>query len=206
MRVVDLGPVRVDADLHLADAEIADAVRFTLAHENRVGLELDVEPELARIGEQLEEVLAEQQLSAAEDQEQRAFGRELVEHVLDFGGGQLAVIVVIEIAVHAALVAAVGEIELHRQRHAVLERAVPDLLHQDAHAVACRDDGASPSVIGRSEVRSTPSAASAARSSDASRSAVSGVDLEVAADHVAHHARRARSARRRLPTPRWRPD
>src|SRR5262245_40897944 len=91
--VVDLGPVRVDADLYRADAEIAEAVRLPLAEKNRVGLQLDVETERARVAEKLEQILAEEQLAAAEDQEERSGGRELIEHALDFGGGQLAVVV-----------------------------------------------------------------------------------------------------------------
>ena len=132
--VVHFGPVRVDADLHRADAELADAVGLPLAEEDGVGLELDVEAELARVAEELEEILAQEQLAAAEDQKERARRRELIEHALDFGGGQLAVVVVIEVAVHAALVAAVGEIELHREGHALFERAIPHHLHQRAHA------------------------------------------------------------------------
>ena len=76
-------------------------------------------PSAARVRQELEEVLPQQQLAAAEDQEQRAGRGELVEDRLDFGGGHLAVVVVIEIAVDAALVAAVGEIELHRERNAL---------------------------------------------------------------------------------------
>ena len=47
---------------------------------------------------------------------------QLVEHVHDLGRAHLAVIVVVQVAVDAALVAAVRHIELDAQRHARLER------------------------------------------------------------------------------------
>ena len=111
------GAMRIDAQLDLAHAGVANAIGFRLAQQDAVGLDLDVEHQPARVGQQLEQVAPQQQLAAAEDQEQRAGGGELIEDAADLRGGQLAMIVVIEIAVHAPLVAAVGQIELHRQRH-----------------------------------------------------------------------------------------
>ena len=106
--------------------------RVRLRDQHRVGLDLDVELQRPRIGEQLEEVLAEQQLAAAENQEHRAGRRQLIEHVLHFGRRHLAVIVVVEIAVHATLVAAIRQIEMHRQRNADSAHD-PDRLHQALH-------------------------------------------------------------------------
>lgn len=54
--------------------------------------------------------------AAADVQKERARCRQLIQQAQDFGGRHLAVIVVIEIAVDAALVAAVGQIQLHAQR------------------------------------------------------------------------------------------
>ena len=75
-------PARAPAHLHRAHTEIADAVGLPLAQENRVGLQLDVEPELARVAQELEEILAEGQLAAAEDQKARSRGRQLIQHAL----------------------------------------------------------------------------------------------------------------------------
>ena len=108
-------------------------VASRLPHQDRVGLQLDVELQRAGIRQQLEEVLAQQQLAAAEREEQRAGGGELIEDVLDFRRGHLAVVVVIQVAVDAALVAPVGEIEVHRQRNAGVERPIPHVLHEIGH-------------------------------------------------------------------------
>ena len=48
--------------------------------QDAVRLELDVEAEPPGVGQQVEEVFSQQQLAAAENQEERAGCRELIEH------------------------------------------------------------------------------------------------------------------------------
>ena len=56
-------------------------------------------------------------------------------HSLDLGGGHLAVIVMIQIAVNAAFVAAVSDIEMNRHGHAQIQGPLAHFLHQ-AHAAS----------------------------------------------------------------------
>ena len=76
--------------------------------------------------EDFEKIFAQENLAAAQGQEEDAGVGDLIEQILDLGGGHLAMIVVIEIAVHAALVAAVGQIELRAERDVQL-RALADI-------------------------------------------------------------------------------
>src|SRR5438132_1419843 len=69
----------------------------------------------ASVLDDLQEVLPHKDLAAAEDQEEDAGLGELIEHVLDLGGGHLALVVVVEITVHAALVAAVGDVDMNAE-------------------------------------------------------------------------------------------
>ena len=100
--------VRVNADLDRFDAEIAEAGRLALADQDRVGLELHAKHQAAGVFEQVEEILAQKNFAAAKGQDEDAGVGHLIEQVLDFRSGHLAMIVMIEIAVHAALVAAIG--------------------------------------------------------------------------------------------------
>src|SRR6185312_10472651 len=115
------------------------------------------------MSEQLEEVLAEQQLAAAEGEEHCAGRRQLIEHVLHFGRRHLAVIVVVEITVNAALVAALCQIEVHGEGDAIRHRAIADAVHQGSrHSYTC------------SATVTTPAAASERTNSSTSRRATSG--------------------------------
>ena len=68
----------------------------------------------AGVFEHLEKILAQENFAAAQGQNEDAGFGHLVEQVLDLRGGHLAVVVMIEIAVHAAFVAAIGQVELAR--------------------------------------------------------------------------------------------
>src|ERR1039458_7232189 len=76
--------------------------------------------------------------------------------MLDFGGGHLTVIIVIEVAVNALFVAAVGEIELYAEGNAQPQRPVAHFLHQRAHLCGCSCTGEL-LAIGSSEIRRMPS-------------------------------------------------
>lgn len=128
-----LGPVRIDADLNRLHAEIAQPRRLRFPDHHRIGLELDAEGERAGPLQNFEKIFAQENLAAAQRQDKDSGVSHLFQQVLDFGGGHLAVVVVIEIAVHALLVAAVGEIELHAERNAQLQCPVAHLLQQRAH-------------------------------------------------------------------------
>ena len=64
------------------------------------------------------EVLAQKWFTAAKRQDQGACGSRLKEHSLNLIGRHLAMIIVIEIAVHATLVAAIGHVEMKAERNA----------------------------------------------------------------------------------------
>jgi hypothetical protein len=129
----ELRPVRVNADLDRFDAEFAEAGGLVLADEQRIDLELHAKHQTAGVFEKVEEILAEKNLAAAEREDEDAGIGHLVEQVLDLRGGHLAMVVVIEIAVHTALVAAVGQIELDAERDVQLQRLIRHLLQQSAH-------------------------------------------------------------------------
>ena len=129
-RVVDFRPMRVDADLHPFDAQRADAPGLRLLDQDGVGLDLDREHQPARVLEDVEQIRPEEDLAAADGEEEDAGGGELIEQILDLGECHLAVIVVIEITVHAPLVAAVGEVELRAERDAKAQRPGTHLPHQ----------------------------------------------------------------------------
>src|ERR1700733_10018196 len=100
--------------------------------------------------------------------------------MFDFDGGHLAVVIVVEVAVDAVLVAAVGEIKLHAERNAQPQRPVAHFLHQHAHLCLCRSSGdcastgASGLAIGSSEISKMPCWARSLASTSASRMASSG--------------------------------
>ena len=139
-------------------------------------LSLTSKPSTAGVGQQVEEVFSQEQLAAAEDQEERAGCGELIEHRLDLARRHLAVIVVIEVAVDAPLVAPVGEIEVHGQRNAVRERPIPDPLHEVAHHTipsARPSAPSSASTMASAEVRRMPWLDSSLTNSSTSRAALS---------------------------------
>src|SRR5581483_6145590 len=96
--------------------------------------------------------------------------RKLIQHVPDLGGRHLAMIIVIEVAMHAALIAAVRNIQMHGDRYAVLDGTLAHFGHK-AH-------GASPSSaaelrIGWSDAFRTPCLESSLTNCSASDAAVS---------------------------------
>src|SRR5271169_5961005 len=72
-------------------------------------------------------------LGRAEGENEDAGLGHLVEQVLDFCRGHLAVVVMIEIAMHAALIAAIGQVELNAERNVRLQRLSGHFLQESAH-------------------------------------------------------------------------
>src|ERR1039458_9970693 len=86
--------MRVDADLDGVHVQFADSLRFPFVDHDRVGLDLDVEHETPGVLHQFKEVAAHKDLAAAEGEKENARLGQLIEHILDFGGRHLTVVVV----------------------------------------------------------------------------------------------------------------
>ena len=128
--IVNFGTMRVDADLDGVHVQFADSPRFPFVDHDRVGLDLDVEQETPGVLDQFKEVAAHKDLAAAEGEKENARLGQLIEHIFDFGGRHLAVVVVVEITMHAALVAAIRDVQVHGEGHAQLKGFLAHLTHQ----------------------------------------------------------------------------
>ncbi len=120
--IVNLRPMGVDADLYLLDAELAKSRGFLFMDHYAVGLHLHVEQQLPRPLHDFKKVAAHQNFTAAEREKEDAGIGELFEHIDDFRRRHLAMIVVIEVAMHAALIAAVGDIEVNADGQTQVQR------------------------------------------------------------------------------------
>ena len=132
----ELRPARANADRHRFVAEFAEAGGPALAAEKRIGLELHANHHTAGGFEKVEEVFPQKNLTPAEREEEDDGLGHLLEQMLDLldlRRGHLAKVVMSEIAGHAALVAAVGQIELDAERDAQLQSFIGHLLQQSAH-------------------------------------------------------------------------
>src|SRR5271157_2635683 len=132
--------MRVHADLDGIYGQFANSPRFLFVDHDRVGLDLDVEHETPRVFDKVKEVAAHKNLAAAEGEKENACFGQLIEHVLDFGGRHLAVVVVIEITMHAALVAAIRDVQVHGDGHAQVKCFLAYFTHQ-AHQGASEESG-----------------------------------------------------------------
>ena len=110
--VVNLGTMRVDTDLHLVYSQFRHASRFWFPDHDGVGLDPYAEHQLACVLEQFEKITAHQDLAAAEGQEKCSRVREFFQHTLNLARGHLPVIVMVQIAVNTALIAAVRDVEM----------------------------------------------------------------------------------------------
>src|SRR5215831_12351944 len=163
-----LRTMRVQADLDGVDPERAQALRLFFVDHHRIGLDLDVEKQPPCVLQQLEEVAADEDFTSADRQEEDARLGELVQDALDFLGRHLAMIFVIEITVHAALIAAVGNVEVDGDRYAEIEGLLAHFTEQG--------HGTSPAcgpLNGRSETRRIPCCARSLTNSFASACACS---------------------------------
>src|SRR6266851_987071 len=155
----------INADLHAVEIKLAQRGRFGFTNQDGVGLELDVEAKVAGAAEDREAILAQERLAAADRQLKNPRLSHLAEQAIDLYKTHLARIVVIEVTVHAALVASVSDIEMRDERHARADRPLVDLRGQRTH-------GVSP-VSGASPTSRMPRWPSALINSSASRYAVS---------------------------------
>src|ERR1700720_1772009 len=134
------GTVRVDADLDRINAELANSLRFLFVDHDRIGLDLDIEHETPGILDKLEKGAAHETLAAAEGEEEDSGLGELVEDAFNFAGGHFAVIVVIEITMHATLVTAISDIHVYGEGNAQVKGLLTDLTHQ-THYTASATNG-----------------------------------------------------------------
>src|SRR5271156_705908 len=164
-RVVNLGAMGVDADLDRIDAKFADQRRFLFPDQDPVGLELHIEGQLARAPQDRKNIAAQHRLAAADSQKEDPRRRHLGHQVFDLVVAHFAQVIVVEVAMHAALVAAPGNVEVNAERDAEIDRLGVEVLENSAHARSC--------PMGWSASRRIPSCASSLTSSTASRYAVS---------------------------------
>src|ERR1700674_342281 len=132
--------MRVDADLHLLYAQLANAPSLLLADHYAVGFQLDVEQQAARVFHDFEEIAAHEDFSAAKSKEEDSSIRELGQNVFDLGRRHLAMVVVIHIAVNATLVATIGDVKMHTDRNAEPQRLLIHL-REKAHAASGGEAG-----------------------------------------------------------------
>ena len=116
--IVNLGPMRVDADLNLLDSELTKSSGLLLADHDAVGLYFYVEQKLSRSFHDFKKIAAQKNFAAAEREKKNAGGGELGKNVEDLRRGHLAMVVMIEITMDAALVTAIGDIEMNAERQA----------------------------------------------------------------------------------------
>src|ERR1043166_7001354 len=160
--------MRIEADLHTFNSQVAEPLRFSFANQQPVGLQLHAEHQLAGVTKYVEDIFTNERFATADHQEKSGGMRQLLKNFLDFGQRHFAAVVVIEVAMHAPLVAAVGDVKMRAQRHAKIERALRGFLkNRGAHA-------ASSLFMGDSETRKTPAAASSVTNASASAKAVAG--------------------------------
>ena len=114
--------MRVDADLNLLHAETAKLRRFFLSNHHAVRFYFDIEQELSRPFYDGEKVPAHENFSAADRQKKYAGIGQLIEQFENFSRRHFAMVIMVEITMHAALVASVGNIEMDAQRYAQVER------------------------------------------------------------------------------------
>src|ERR1039457_6918485 len=114
--------MRIDTDLDLLDAELAKSGGFLLVDHHPVGLHFYVEQQLPRPFHDFKKVPAHENFTATESEKKDAGVGELSEHIEDFRRRHLAMIVVMQVAMHAALIAAVGDIEVNAEGQAKVQR------------------------------------------------------------------------------------
>jgi hypothetical protein len=96
----------------------ARPVGFLFADHKRVGLHSYRAHQRTGILDQFEEIHAHENFAAAEDLKEDPGLGQLIQDALDLGSGHFARIVMIQVAVHATLAAAVGHVHLDAQRDA----------------------------------------------------------------------------------------
>src|SRR5437016_4433285 len=103
----------VNADLHAPHAEALQHLRAFGSDEQRIRLKTYVELQPARRCENFFQIFAKKNFSAAKREKEGAGASQLLQRIHTFARGQLAVVLVVEVTVHASLVAAIGQIKMH---------------------------------------------------------------------------------------------
>src|ERR1035437_4526517 len=162
--------MRIDTDLDLLDAELAKSGGFLLVDHHPVGLHFYVEQQLPRPFHDFKKVPAHENFTPTEGEKKYAGIGELGEHIGDFRRRHLAMIVMVQVAMHAALIAAVGDIEVNAERQAQLQCF---LIHisQKAHRLS---GDAEESISGLSDTSRMPCWESSSAKRSAPRCACSG--------------------------------
>ena len=179
--VVNLRAVRVNTDLDLFHSQPSQFARFPFANHHRVRFDLNVEKQLPRVSHQLQKITSQKNFPSAKSQKEGSCRRQLIEDALDFPGRHLPMILMIEITMPAALVAAVSDVHMNAQRHSVHQRLVVHLMQQAHRLPGSPDrslDGTGATVPnGSSETSKIPWAASSRTNWFASAEASSEVTL-----------------------------
>src|SRR5260370_17769392 len=158
--VMNLGPVRVNTDLHRLDTQFANKIRLLLADHEGVGLDLYIESQLARVPEDIEEIHAHQHFAAAQRKKENSRVGKLIEETLQLQKGHLAVVIVIQVAVHTALVTAVSDVQVCAERDAQFQGPGVKLLHERGRhrpLSASAGDGLAGSFVSNRRPRSASS-------------------------------------------------
>ena len=136
-RVVDFWAMGIDADLHIFHAQPAQfAASFSWI---RMALVLSLTVKIVRArGLKISKSPCAAGLAAAERQQEDAGRGHLPEQAAYLIEGHLALVVVVQVAMDAALVASVGQVEMHAQRDAQRDRLGIHFLHQGTHGPPLR--------------------------------------------------------------------
>src|SRR5215472_839120 len=129
-----LRPMGINADLDRLHPDFSQPRRFRLANHDGVRLELYTKlPFQAGILEDLEEVLSQENFATAEGKNKNPGVRQLIQQMLDLGGGHLATVVVLEVTMHTTFIAAISKIELHAERDVQRQRLFVQFSKQAHH-------------------------------------------------------------------------
>src|SRR6267143_2805618 len=129
-RIVDFRTVRVDADLNLLDVQLAQAGGLTFAYQQTIRFYLHVKPECAGIRNDFETVRSNKGLSAADSEKEYARVSKLFQQGAHLGGAQFVAAMMVEVTMLASLVAAVRDVKMNAERHAVAQSLFVELRHQ----------------------------------------------------------------------------
>src|ERR1700731_4138320 len=159
-------PMGVNADLNRLDAEFAKKIGFFFANHERVGFFFDIEHPLARMPQNIEEIHAHQDFAAAQREKEDSRLGKLIKQSLHFFKRHFSVVIMVQIAVHAALVTAIGNIQVNVEGHTEPHGPGVEFFHQSGHVLRSEVRGSSPtSTRPRSRSSSTRCSASASASS-----------------------------------------
>ena len=85
--------------------------------------------------DEIKKIAAHEDFAAAESDRENAYVREFLQQILYLCGGHLAVIVVVQVTVDAAFVAAVGHVQMDVDGNAQFHCFIVHLLHQTHRGV-----------------------------------------------------------------------